>query len=77
MTQALMYKRLNPTMAFMNAADDTKRTRIGIIGAGSVGTAFAYALTMNGLAREIFLIDKIHENAQGHALDLCPAVPIQ
>jgi L-lactate dehydrogenase len=34
------------------------KPKIAIIGAGNVGSTFAYALMISGLAREIVLIDK-------------------
>ena len=46
-----------------------KRT-IGIIGAGHVGVASAYAVFLRGLASEIILIDKDPRRAEGEAMDL-------
>jgi L-lactate dehydrogenase len=46
-----------------------KRT-IGIIGAGHVGMASAYAVFLRGLASEIILIDKDGRRAEGEAMDL-------
>lgn len=50
-------------------------TRVAIIGAGSVGATFAYALLLSGLAAEIVLIDANHGKAEGEAMDLNHAVP--
>jgi L-lactate dehydrogenase len=50
-------------------------TRVAVVGAGHVGTTFAYALLMSGLAAEIVLIDADHERAAGEAMDLNHAVP--
>lgn len=44
--------------------------KIAIIGAGAVGSTFAYALQIHGLAREIVLIDVNRKLAEGQALDL-------
>lgn len=52
------------------------RTRIAIIGCGHVGTACAYALLQNHLAREIVLLDGSDDKARGEALDLEHAVPL-
>jgi len=49
---------------------NTHRPKIAIVGCGNVGTAFAFALSINGLAREIVLIDKNQFLAQGEAMDL-------
>lgn len=41
-----------------------------IIGAGAVGSTFAYTLMQSGLASEIVLVDIDGEKAQGEAMDL-------
>lgn len=50
--------------------------KIAIIGAGKVGTTFAYALILNGLAGEIVLIDVDKERTEGEVMDLNHAVPL-
>ena len=50
--------------------------RIAVIGCGHVGATSAYALTMNGIAREIVLIDKHSQIAEGEAMDLQHSVPL-
>ena len=49
---------------------DTLKPKIAIIGAGKVGSTFAFALMMSGLAREIVLIDKNESLAIGECMDL-------
>lgn len=49
--------------------------RIAIVGAGAVGSTFAYTLLMSGLASEIVLIDVNRSRAEGEAMDLNHAVP--
>jgi L-lactate dehydrogenase len=44
--------------------------KVVIIGAGSVGTAIAYAIIIQGHARDLCLIDNQQEKAEGEALDL-------
>ena len=44
--------------------------KVCIVGAGSVGSTFAYTLMQSGLAREIVLIDLDADRAQGEAMDL-------
>ncbi len=51
-------------------------TRVAIVGAGNVGTSFAYALLLNGLASEIVLIDANQDKARGEAMDLNHAAPL-
>src|SRR6478736_7791133 len=49
--------------------------RIGIVGAGYVGSTAAYALVMRGVGREIVLVDKNTDRAVAEADDLRHAVP--
>jgi L-lactate dehydrogenase len=50
-------------------------TRVAVVGAGNVGTTFAYALLLSGLAAEIVLLDANAARAEGEAMDLNHAVP--
>jgi len=45
-------------------------SKVAIIGAGSVGSTFAFSLMRTGLAREIVLIDKDEKRARGECMDL-------
>jgi len=49
--------------------------KIGIVGAGMVGSASAFALVMRGVGREIVLVDLNRERAQAEANDIYHAVP--
>lgn len=49
--------------------------RIAVVGTGNVGSTFAYALLLSGLAAEIVLIDSNRSKAEGEAMDLNHAVP--
>src|ERR671933_2429970 len=49
--------------------------RVAVVGAGNVGSTFAYALLLSGLAAEIVLIDANRARAEGEAMDLNHAVP--
>ena len=46
------------------------KPKIVIIGAGNVGSTFAFSLMISGLAREIVLIDKNELLAKGECMDL-------
>jgi L-lactate dehydrogenase len=50
--------------------------RVAVVGAGNVGSTFAYALMLSGLATEIVLIDANHAKAEGEAMDLNHGVPL-
>ncbi|MBB4009223.1 L-lactate dehydrogenase [Allorhizobium taibaishanense] len=49
--------------------------KVGIIGAGMVGSSAAYALAMLGIASEIVLVDNNADLAQAQAEDISHAVP--
>ncbi|HKL22223.1 MAG TPA: FAD-dependent oxidoreductase, partial [Tichowtungia sp.] len=49
--------------------------KVVVVGAGAVGSTFAYALAQDGTAREIVLVDKQRELAEGQALDLAHGLP--
>jgi L-lactate dehydrogenase len=49
--------------------------KVGIVGAGFVGATAAYALVMQGVGREIVLVDKNADRAEAEADDLRHAVP--
>jgi len=46
------------------------RPKVAIIGAGNVGSTFAFSLMISGLAREIVLIDRNEKKAAGECMDL-------
>lgn len=47
-----------------------QRRTVGIVGAGNVGVAAAYALFTRSIASEIILVDKNERRAEGEAMDL-------
>jgi L-lactate dehydrogenase len=49
--------------------------KVVIIGAGAVGSSFAYALAQRGIADEITLTDINREYAEGQVLDLAHGLP--
>jgi len=50
-------------------------TRVAVVGTGAVGSSFAFALLLSGLASEILLVDANERKAEGEAMDLMHAVP--
>jgi len=49
--------------------------KVVVVGAGSVGATYCYALAQSGLADEIFLIDRNEELVHGQVLDLVHGQP--
>ena len=49
--------------------------KVGLVGAGMVGSSFAYALMQRGLANELVLIDADTARAEGEAMDLNHGLP--
>jgi L-lactate dehydrogenase len=49
---------------------DTIKLKVSIVGAGNVGSTFAFSLMLSGLAREIVIIDRNEEKAKGECMDL-------
>ncbi len=52
-----------------------KSRKVVIVGAGAVGSSFAYALAQRGLADEICLVDANRDLAEGQVLDLAHGLP--
>ena len=48
----------------------TRKTRIAVVGTGMVGSSFAYAAMIKGLAAEIIMIDVNEEREEGEVMDL-------
>jgi L-lactate dehydrogenase len=49
--------------------------KVGLVGAGMVGTSFAYALIQRSLANELVLVDSDPARAEGEAMDLNHGIP--
>jgi L-lactate dehydrogenase len=52
-----------------------QQRKVVVVGAGSVGATYCYALAQSGLAREIVLIDRNEELVNGQVLDLVHGQP--
>jgi L-lactate dehydrogenase len=52
-----------------------KHRKVVVVGAGAVGSTFAYALAQSGLAEEIALIDQNETLVKGQVLDLLQGQP--
>ena len=49
---------------------ESLKPKVTVVGAGSVGSTFAYTLMISGLAREIVIVDKNQQKAKGECMDL-------
>lgn len=58
-----------------NKAEFEKRRKVVVVGAGSVGATYCYALAQSGLADEIVLIDRNEDLLKGQVLDLVHGQP--
>jgi L-lactate dehydrogenase len=58
----------------MDHAEDNAM-KVGIVGAGYVGATTGYALVMQGVGREVVLVDRNRERASAEADDIRHAVP--
>jgi len=47
------------------------KTKIAVVGTGMVGSSFAYAAMIKGLAAELILVDASEEREAGEVMDLC------
>lgn len=54
----------------MTTSAERPSTKLGIVGAGGVGSAMAYAAVIRGSAREVVLYDIAAERAEAEALDI-------
>lgn len=52
-----------------------KARKVAIVGAGAVGSTFAYALAQSGVADDIALIDSNQDLVKGQVLDLAHGLP--
>jgi L-lactate dehydrogenase len=55
--------------------DESRPVRVAIVGMGNMGSTFAYALLLSGLAAEIVLMDANRPKSEGEAMALNHAVP--
>ncbi|MBM7660168.1 L-lactate dehydrogenase [Bacillus mesophilus] len=53
----------------------SKSMKVVIIGAGAVGSSYAYALLNQGFVRDLVIIDLNHQKAEGDAIDLLHGMP--
>ncbi len=60
----------------IDSAPAVHENRISVIGCGNVGMASAFALLQSGLIRELVLIDRDRNLAEGEAMDLQQAIAV-
>jgi L-lactate dehydrogenase len=59
----------------MNQHSRYRLRKVVVVGAGAVGSSYAYALAQNGTAEQIIIIDKNEGLAKGQVLDLAHGLP--
>lgn len=57
----------------MTSITDKNHTKVILVGDGAVGSSFAYAMTLQGIANEIGIVDIAKEKTQGDAIDIADA----
>ena len=65
----------NTTINMGNNQISNQRRKVVIVGAGAVGSTYAYSLAQSGLADDIILIDKNEDLVKGQVLDLVHGQP--
>ncbi len=55
--------------------DTHGHNKVVIVGTGMVGMSYAYAMTIKGTAREIGLVNRNQDRAEGEAMDLSHGLP--
>lgn len=58
----------------MTSITDKNHTKVILVGDGAVGSSFAYAMTLQGIANEIGIVDIAKEKTQGDAIDIADAI---
>lgn len=59
----------------MNNGFQSQSRKVVVVGAGDVGSSFAYALAQRGITEEIAMIDRNQELMKGQVLDLIHGAP--
>jgi L-lactate dehydrogenase len=59
----------------MTNHNQSQSRKVVVVGAGDVGSSFAYALAQRGIAEEIAMIDRNQELMKGQVLDLVHGAP--
>lgn len=72
-----MPRKPNPTARGRATATEAvaDAQKVAIVGAGRVGSTFAYTLAASGLVREIVIVDADGGRAEGEAMDIQQALP--
>lgn len=59
----------------MTSITNKNHTKVILAGDGAVGSSFAYAMTLQGIANEIGIVDIAKDKTKGDALDIADATP--
>lgn len=61
--------------SFEKGENHMTNKKVLIVGDGAIGSSFAYAMTLQGVAQSIGVVDVYKDKARGDALDLQDALP--
>ena len=59
----------------MASITDKDHQKVILVGDGAVGSSYAYAMVLQGIAREIGIVDIFKDKTKGDAIDLSNALP--
>ena len=55
--------------------NEKNHQKVLLVGDGAVGSTFAYAMTLQGIAQELVICDIAKDKIKGDAMDLADALP--
>ncbi|MDF7675160.1 L-lactate dehydrogenase [Neisseriaceae bacterium ESL0693] len=58
----------------LSPTNEKNHQKIVLVGAGAVGSTFAYAATLQGIGQELVIVDVNHDKAHGDAKDIADAL---
>lgn len=59
----------------MASITDKDHQKVILVGDGAVGSSYAYAMVLQGIAQEIGIVDIFKDKTKGDAIDLSNALP--
>lgn len=69
----MLYKFKGDNFILTNS--NTDRQKVILVGDGAVGSSYAYAMVLQGIAQEVGIVDIYKDKTKGDAMDLSSALP--